>query len=98
MPIRLFCLWLAERLVKLAFWASPVSHVGITMHEDGHLTTTLLPDFGLEDYRRAVATRRHRPTPRPRGKRMPPPEAELTKEKPPRRPNDVEASTSTLSN
>jgi hypothetical protein len=81
MPIRLFLLWLAERVVKVAFWRSSVTHVGMTMREDGYMTTTL-----LEDYRRAMRLR-------PRdgaSKQMPLAEKALsqgtrTKEKPPGR-------------
>jgi len=94
MPIRLFLLWLAEELVRLAFWRSPVSHVGMTLHDGGDrttITTTLLPDFGLEDYRRAI---RFRPGRDGASKQMPLPR---TMEKPPRRPSDVEALTDTLS-
>jgi hypothetical protein len=82
-------LWLAERLVKVAFRRSSVSHVGVTVGEDGHTRTTLLPDFRLEDYRRAIRAR---------------PEAGLSKsmvppmEKPPGRSDDLEALSLTLSN
>lgn len=101
MPIRLFLLWLAERVVKLAFWHSPVSHVGMMIHEDGHMTTTLLPNFGLEDYRRAVRLR-----PRDGASKQMPlaqtpafrSEQGVTKEKPPGRCSDLEATSSTLSN
>jgi len=85
----MFLLWLAERLVKVAFRLSSVSHVGITIGEDGHTRTTLLPDFRLEDYRRAMKARPEAGL----SKSMVPP-----KEKPPGRCSDLEALNRTLSN